>query len=66
MKNISNLDISSDKCTKCPTCNKASWYIMECDCGHTFCKHCSTAKNEDNSEMITLECFKCKRFKLFV
>jgi hypothetical protein len=66
MRNISNTEISSDKCTKCPTCGKPSWYVMECNCGHIFCKNCTTAKNEPDVESIELECPKCGEVKLYV
>jgi hypothetical protein len=67
MKNISNHDIDSEKCTKCPTCGKPSWYVIECDCGHIFCEHCSV-KDEENIEtdIIDLECPKCGKFQLYV
>jgi len=66
MINISNAEIFLENCTKCPTCGKPSWYVMECDCGHTFCKNCTTANNETDAETITLECPKCKEVNLFV
>jgi hypothetical protein len=66
MKNISNADISAEKCTKCPTCGETSWYVMECDCGHIFCKHCTTAKNDEDSESFCLECPKCGEGALYV
>lgn len=64
MKNISNQGISSEKCTKCNACGKPSWYIMQCDCGHIFCKNCSVSKSEQN--IIILECLKCGETQLYV
>ena len=65
MKNISNLEIDSDKCTKCSTCGKPSWYVMECDCGHIFCKNCSLPDEWEN-DCINLECPKCGKSTLYV
>jgi hypothetical protein len=66
MKNISNCEIDSAKCTKCPTCGKTSWYILECDCGHIVCEHCSSEKTEDDSDTILITCPKCGNFNMFV
>lgn len=68
MKNISNTEISSEKCTKCKTCGKPSWYVMICDCGHEFCKNCTTAdaENDSDSDTIVLECPKCGGIQLFI
>ena len=69
MRNISNQDIDANKCTLCVNCLKPSWYVMECDCGHIFCKHC-TAKDEDEDDyegdIITLICPKCGKSTLYV
>jgi len=67
MKNISNCEIDADKCTKCPTCNKPSWYIMKCECGYVFCKNCSVYQNSDDADTsLFLECPNCGAVQIFV
>jgi RNase P subunit RPR2 len=66
IKNISNTEISSEKCTKCATCGKPLWYVMKCDCGHIFCKNCSATQDDKDSDSITLECPKCGQIQLYV
>ena len=65
MENISNQEIDSELCTKCSTCGKPSWYIMKCDCGHIFCKHC-IATDELDYDCINLECPKCGKSILYI
>lgn len=70
MKNISNQEIFTENCTKCPTCGKRSWYVMECDCCHIFCRYCSDIDKDavgDGSEIdvVYLECPKCGKFEVY-
>jgi hypothetical protein len=65
MKNISNLEIRRENCTQCPNCGERDWYVMECDCGFKFCRHCSAEKCEDN-EIIILTCPKCGNSVMYV
>jgi len=64
MKNISNQEIFAENCTKCPTCGKASWYVMECDCGNIFCQYCSIPSEYDN-DCIYLKCPICGKTMLY-
>lgn len=66
MKNISNLDNNSETCTICSTCGKTSWYVMECNCGHIFCKYCSAEKSDNDSDNIVLTCPKCGKSVIYI
>ncbi len=66
MKNISNQELDADKCTKCPTCGKSSWYVMLCDCGHYVCKHCTAEKADADSDITQIQCPKCGAVVLYV
>lgn len=66
MKNISNQALFTEDCTKCSNCGKASWYVMECDCGYIFCEHCSAEHVEKDSDNILLVCPKCDKSVLYV
>lgn len=66
MKNISNQEIDAEKCTHCPTCGKASWYVHECDCGTYVCEYCSAEKADKETENIQITCPKCGKSILYV
>lgn len=68
MKNISNQALFARDCTKCPTCGRASWYVIECDCGHTYCKYCAKEDDmfEEDSETLRVICPKCDDFMIYV
>lgn len=65
MKEISNMDIDAEKCTKCSTCGKSSWYIQKCDCGHIVCEYCSAEKSNDEDKVI-VRCPKCNSVVMYV
>lgn len=66
MKNISNQGLYKENCTKCPNCKKASWYIMECDCGNLFCEECSVEDEDHSERAVWLECPECGKTKIYI